>query len=109
MADWPLYQITLLCLLNALGLQVVAAFLALRQLPKAGPYWLPWAAFSLALVLMVQRHWSPLELALSAGIYDFPQALLGFVVSLLLLLAMLGLVPLLQRGVAQSGQGSGRV
>lgn len=97
MSDWPLFQITLFCLLNAMGVQVLVAFWALRQLPRAGRYWLPWAALSLALVLMVQRRWMPLELALSTGLYDFQQALLALAVSLLLLVAVIGLGPLLRR------------
>ncbi|MGB4674071.1 MAG: hypothetical protein WBH99_09045 [Azovibrio sp.] len=96
MPDWPLYQITIICLLNAMGVQVLAAFWALRQLPRAGRYWLPWAALSLALVLMVQRRWMPLELALNTGLYDFQQALLALAISLLLLLAIIGLSPLLR-------------
>ena len=97
MSDWPLFQISVICLLGAMGMQVLAAFWAVRQLSRSGPYWLPWAALSLALVLMVPRRWMPLELALSTGLYDFQQALLALAVSLLLLVAIIGLSPLLRR------------
>ncbi len=104
MPDWPLLQITILCLFNALGMQVLAAAWALRHLFRSGPFWLPWAALTLALFAMVPRRWLSLELTLSTGLYDFTQALLALGVSFLFLLAMPGLAILLRRGVSQEKQ-----
>ncbi|MCX8145366.1 MAG: hypothetical protein N3C59_03410 [Azovibrio sp.] len=104
MSDWPLLHLTILCLFIALGMQVWAAAWALLRLWRAGPFWLPWAAFTLALVGMVPRRWLALELTLSTGLYDFSQALLAFAVSFLFLLAMPGLSLLLRRAVAASRQ-----
>ncbi|MDD3482079.1 hypothetical protein [Azovibrio restrictus] len=101
MSDWPLFQISILCLLNAVGVQVLASAWALRQLPRAGRYWLPWACLCLGLVLMVHRRWAPLELALGTGIYDFSQALLSLAVSLLLLMGIIGLAPVLRQRARQ--------
>lgn len=101
MPDWPLLQITILCLFNALGMQVLAAAWAFRHLFRAGSFWLPWAAFTLALAVMVPRRWSALELTLSTGLYDFTQALMALGVSFLLLLAMPGMAMLLRRAVSQ--------
>ncbi len=97
MSDWPLLHLTILCLFNALGMQVLAAAWSLRLMFRAGQYWLPWLAFTLALAAMVPRRWLSLELTLSTGLYDFQQALLALGTSFLFLLAMPGFSFLLRR------------
>jgi hypothetical protein len=95
MSEWPLFHITTVCLLYAMALQVLSAFLAVRVLFLARNRRLPWAAFCLGLVLMIPQCWRPLELALNTGLYDFYQALLALFIALLMLVAVMGLAPLL--------------
>ena len=85
------FENTVMFWFAAMSLQVLAAALALRFRPRARGGWLPWAAFCLALVLMVPMRWRPLELALATGLYDFDAALLALVVSVLLVFALAGM------------------
>jgi hypothetical protein len=95
MPDWSPYQIALVCLLNALGLHVLAAFWALRPLRRILPRCrLAWLAFCLGQILLVRLSWGLLELALTSGLYDTLQAVLTFLVALAMLGASFGLVPL---------------
>lgn len=91
MAGVPLFVVAVLAWFVAMCFLVLAALLAVRLLPRAGRYWLPWAALCMALVLMVPMCWRPLELALATGIYDLPQASLSLGASFLLMLTTAGL------------------
>lgn len=90
-----MYETSLLLSALATACQAIAVLVALFYLYRAGRGWLPWSAFSLAQVLMLQSRWQPLELALATGLYDFSQAWLGLAVSVASLLAGLGIGPLL--------------
>jgi hypothetical protein len=91
MSEWPWFHITLFCLVSALSIQTWTAFLALHILFVPGSRRLPWAAFCLGQILLILQCYRPLELAWHTGLYDFSQALLALLISILMLLAVLGL------------------
>jgi hypothetical protein len=99
MPEWTPFHLDIFCLMNALAAQVLALWLALVPLFSQGikrAARLPWAAFCIGMILMIPQRWRPLELALHTGLYDFLQALFALLISILLLLAVMGLLPLLR-------------
>ena len=88
-------SLTVLLLVLSILAQLGAVGLVLSQWKRIGAHRLAWASLSLALVLMVQHRLAPLEMALATGLFDFSGALVGFLVSLLLLAGLFGLRRLL--------------
>lgn len=87
--------LTILLLIVSIFAQLGAVMLALMQWRRVDGHRLAWACLSLALILMVQYRLAPLEMALATGLFSFPSALVGCMVSLLMLGGLFGLRRLL--------------
>lgn len=87
--------LTLLALVMSIVLQFVAAVFALRAVQHSGRFRYPWVALALALLLMVERRALPLWAALNDVPTDFLNSLFGLLISALMVLALFGLVRML--------------
>lgn len=87
--------LTLLVLALSVVLQFVAAVFALRAIQHSGRFRYPWLALALALLLMVERRALPLLAALNGAPTDFLNSLFGLLISALMVLALFGLVRML--------------
>ncbi len=86
--------VTIILVMAAL-LQLVAAVLALRAIPRSGRYRYPWIALSLALVLMIERRIVPLY-DVRDGIANLTDALFALLISALMIFSLIGLDRLLR-------------
>lgn len=86
-----MYTLSIISLVLAVLLQSGAALVALLQLGRVRGYRLAWGFISLALSLMVLRRLSPLELALSSGLFDADAAFLDLLISAVMLAGTIGL------------------
>ena len=96
-----MFLLTILLWVIALLAQLGAVMLALMQWSRVGKHRVAWTCVCLALVLMVQRRFAPLEMAMTTGLFDFSAALTGCAVSLLMLAGFFGLRRLLAELAAQ--------
>jgi diguanylate cyclase (GGDEF)-like protein len=87
--------LTLLALALSVALQIVAAVFAVRAIQHSDRFRYPWLALALALLLMVERRALPLWAALNDAPTDFLNSLFGLLISALMVLAMFGLVRML--------------
>lgn len=78
-------------LLLSVGVQLAAALVAMGQMRLVGGYRYAWVAISLALVLMVQRRISPLLDLMDGHTRLDSSALVGLLISTLMLVGVLGL------------------
>lgn len=88
------YTLTLLALFAALIAQTAAAGVAtecfLRRDQRALARW-SWVAVAIAMLIFALQHGHAFELAISTGLHDVRQAILGCVGSLLMAAAVYGL------------------
>ena len=84
-------QLTVLILLLSIFAQIGAVFFALLQFGRIGAHRVAWSCVVVALTLMVQRRYAPLELALSTGLFDFSAALIALIISICMCAGMFGL------------------
>jgi diguanylate cyclase (GGDEF)-like protein len=87
--------LTLLVLALSVVLQIVAAVFAMRAIQHSGRFRYPWLALAVALLLMVERRALPLVAALNDVPTDFLNSLFGLLISALMVLALFGLVRML--------------
>ncbi len=82
---------TFTILVLSVVMQFAAVLVAMSQMRLVGRYRYAWLAISLALVLMVQRRAASLLDLLRGGGDQYSSALIGLLISLLMLLGILGL------------------
>lgn len=90
-----MFTLTLLVLALSVVLQLVAAVFALRAIQHSGRFRYPWLALAVALLLMVERRALPLVAALNDVPADFVNSLFGLLISAFMMLALFGLVRML--------------
>lgn len=82
---------TLAFLIGSVLIQLAAALVAMGQMRLVGRYRFAWLTISLALTLMVQRRVAALMTLMQGGVDQFTSALVGLLISLLMLIGVLGL------------------
>ena len=82
---------TLVFLIGSVLIQLAAALVAMGQMRLVGRYRFAWLAISLALTLMVQRRAASLVVLIEQGGSQFTSALVGLLISILMLIGVLGL------------------
>ena len=87
----PSDALTATVLVLSVGVQFAAALVAMGQMRLVGRYRYAWLAISIALTLMVQRRAASLLDLMRDGSDQYSSALVGLLVSILMLIGVLGL------------------
>lgn len=85
------FYFTVVILILSVLVQLLAAVIAWKQMRFSGKYGYAWACISIALLLMIVRRVQSLVTVIAGGSYDFPNEVIGLVISLMMVAGVWGL------------------